>query len=198
MVESNMQMRSFSTVLTAVRNCTICQNLPLGPKPILQFDPQAKILIAGQAPGSITHQKGIPFDDPSGNRLREWMGIDRKTFYDKTRIAIIPMALCFPGSGKNGDLPPPTECAQNWREKLLAHLPNIQLTLVLGKYALDWHLGDRQAKTLTETVKQWRNHKSGIIPMPHPSPRNNRWLKNNPWFSQDVLPNVRARVSSLL
>ena len=198
MTTSKVQIQEFSTALKAVRQCTNCQNLPLGPRPILQLNPQAKILIAGQAPGRITHHKGIPFDDPSGNRLRDWMGIDRDTFYDEKHIAILPMAFCFPGTGKGGDLAPPAECAQHWRAKLLALVPNIQLTLVIGKYALDWHLGDKQADTLTNTVKQWRSYDSGIIPMPHPSPRNNRWLKNNPWFAEQVLPEIKARVSSLL
>lgn len=193
-----MQIQNFSTLIKTVRHCTFCKNLPLGPKPILQLNPQAKILIAGQAPGRITHQKGIPFDDPSGNRLRDWMGVDRDTFYDEKRIAILPMAFCFPGTSKGGDLPPPAKCAENWRETLLATLPNIQLTLVIGKYALDWHLADKQSNTLTETVKQWRNYGSGIFPLPHPSPRNNRWLKNNPWFAEQVLPEIKTRVSSLL
>ena len=187
-----------SSVLSSVRACDLCSELALGPKPILQLDRKAKILIAGQAPGRKTHHKGIPFDDPSGERLRDWMGIDGDIFYDESTIAILPMAFCYPGTGKSGDLPPPIKCAEQWREQLLGLLPNIELTLVIGQYALDWHLGKTQYRTLTETVSHWQDYWPKILPMPHPSPRNNRWLKNNPWFSQDVLPELNKRVASLL
>ena len=126
------------------------------------------------------------------------MGIDRDTFYNESAIAILPMAFCYPGTGKNGDLPPPIQCAEQWRVQLLSLLPNIELTLVIGQYALDWHLGADQAKTLTETVKRWKDYWPEHLPMPHPSPRNNRWLKNNPWFSKDVLPKLKEKVASLL
>jgi len=188
----------FITVLTKVRSCTLCTGLALGPKPILQLNPKAKILIAGQAPGQKTHHKNIPFDDPSGDRLRDWMGISRDTFYDESAIAILPMAFCYPGTGKSGDLPPPKRCAEQWRAQLLSLVPDIQLTLVIGQYALDWHLGDQQAKTLTDTVKHWKSHWPKVLPMPHPSPRNNRWLKNNPWFAAEVLPKLKKRVKGLL
>jgi uracil-DNA glycosylase len=184
--------------LAEVRSCTLCTDLALGPQPILQLGPGARILIAGQAPGRKTHHKGVPFDDPSGDRLREWLGVDRDTFYDESAIAIVPMAFCYPGTGKGGDLPPPPRCAQRWRSELLALLPKIELTLVIGKYALDWHLGDAQGKTVTETVRDWGDHWPGVLPMPHPSPRNNRWLKTNPWFETEVLPALRARVADLL
>lgn len=198
MDSNRIESRDISPTLASVRSCSQCENLPLGPKPILQLHPQSKILIAGQAPGRITHEKGTPFDDPSGDRLREWLGIDRETFYDEKCIAILPMAFCYPGTGKGGDLAPPPVCAQTWRKPLLEQLCNVQLTIVIGKYALDWHIGDKQAKNLTETVKQWRNYGTGILPLPHPSPRNNRWLKNNPWFHQEVLPELKNRVASLL
>ena len=162
------------------------------------MDTAARILIAGQAPGSKTHAKGVPFDDASGNRLRDWLGIDRKTFYDATKFAILPMAFCFPGSSKGGDLPPPKRCADTWRDRLLAGLPNVELTLIIGQYALDWHLSDRQSNTVTETVERWREFWPHQLPMPHPSPRNNRWLKKNPWFGNEVLPELRERVQQLV
>ncbi len=193
-----MAARQVSSILKSVRACTLCTALPLGPKPILQLNPAARILVAGQAPGSKTHDKGIPFDDPSGDRLRDWMGIDRDTFYDPSAIAILPMAFCYPGTGKSGDLPPPPRCAQQWRSQLLALIPNIKLTLVIGQYALDWHLGEKQGKTLTDTVRSWREHWPSMLPMPHPSPRNNRWLKNNPWFAEEVLPPLKKRVAASL
>lgn len=189
---------SASQLLQQVRTCTSCANLPLGPKPILQFSSEAKILIAGQAPGRITHQKGIPFDDPSGDRLRDWMGINREVFYNESKIAIVPMAFCYPGTGSNGDLPPPAICSEQWRTQLLSHLPNIALTLVIGQYALNWHLGTQQHKTLTNTVKNWERYWPEVLPMPHPSPRNNLWLKKNPWFQAEVLPLLKQRVMYLL
>ena len=187
----------FTPILEEVKTCTLCTDLALGPKPILQLNPRAKILIAGQAPGRKTHHKGIPFDDPSGDRLRDWMGVTREEFYDDALVAVLPMAFCYPGTGKSGDLPPPKQCADRWRIELLELLPEIQLTLVIGQYALDWHLGDLQARTLTKTVAQWQSHWPKLLPMPHPSPRNNRWLKNNPWFSTEVLPVLKERVASL-
>ena len=181
-----------------IRACTICSGLPLGPKPIIQFSAKARILIAGQAPGRITHAKGIPFDDPSGNRLRTWLGVTPEQFYDPDLFAIVPMGFCFPGTGKGGDMPPRKECAENWREKVLASLENIELTLVVGKFALDWHLGQRQKRTLTQTVEHWREYWPDVLPLPHPSPRNGIWLKKNPWFDDDVLPALRTRVQALL
>ena len=158
----------------------------------------AKILIVGQAPGRRVHETGIPFDDPSGNRLREWMGIDKSVFYDESKIAIVPMGFCFPGTGKSGDLPPRPECAETWRKKLLNELPQISLTLVIGQYAQAWHLGQLVKQNLTETVKAWKEFGPEIIPLPHPSPRNNIWLKKNPWFEQEVLPKLQAKVKSIL
>lgn len=198
MTNNGINASDISSVLSTVRACTLCGDLALGPKPILQLNPEAKILIAGQAPGRKTHLKGIPFDDPSGERLRDWMGIDRDTFYNDSAIAILPMAFCYPGTGKSGDLPPPTQCAEQWRNQLLTLLPNIELTLVIGKYALNWHLGSHQARTLTETVRLWQDYWPELLPMPHPSPRNNHWLKTNPWFANDVLPKLKKQVASLL
>lgn len=198
MTNDRVETKDISAQLTAVRACTLCEGLALGPKPILQLNPNAKILIAGQAPGRKTHHKGIPFDDPSGDRLRDWMGIDREVFYDESRIAILPMAFCYPGTGKSGDLAPPAQCAERWRTELLCLLPNIELILVIGQYALDWHLGSRAHHTVTETVSHWQDYWPELLPMPHPSPRNNRWLKTNPWFAREVLPVLKQQVITLL
>lgn len=192
--------RSLKSLLNEVRECRICEeHLPLGPRPVLQADRQAAVLIVGQAPGRKVHETGIPFNDPSGVRLREWMGIDSSTFYDAKKIALLPMGFCFPGTGKSGDLPPRPECAEEWREKLLKALPNIQLTLLVGQYALKYHLADRQKKNLTETVRSWKEFRQeGVMPLPHPSPRNNLWLRKNDWFETEVLPFLKLRISEIL
>lgn len=184
-------------LLGDIRACTICTGLPLGPKPLLQADSPAQILIVGQAPGSKTHEKGRPFDDVSGKRLREWLGVTEEQFYDPRLFAIIPMGFCFPGTGKGGDMPPRPECAPAWRAPLLQALPNIKLTLVLGQYAMNWHLEERKSRTLTETVKRWQEFWPDYLPLPHPSPRNIRWFKANPWFEADVIPVLQDRVSKL-
>lgn len=190
---------SIAQLTQTVKDCTICaEHLPLGPRPVIQFHPKANILIAGQAPGMRVHETGIPFQDPSGDRLRIWMGITREIFYDAEKIAILPMGFCYPGTGKSGDLPPRPECAEQWRKKLLAQLPNIQLTLVIGQYAQDWHLGKRQKENLTETVRAWKEYWPTMLVLPHPSPRNNIWLKRNPWFEQDVVPKLAAQIAKLL
>lgn len=175
--------------------CTLCaDSLPLGPRPVFQVHDAAKILIAAQAPGTKVHASGRPFTDASGDRLREWMGIDSETFYDRRRVAILPMGFCYPGRGKSGDLPPRRECAPTWRQQFLNLMPNLELTLVIGQYAHNWHL-DRPARTtLTQTVSEWRAFGPSIIPLPHPSPRNNIWLKKNPWFAEDLLPELALRV----
>ena len=192
------QMNEFDALLEAVRDCKLCEaGLPYGARPVLQAAPQARILVAGQAPGSKVHASGIPFDDASGDRLRQWMGIERECFYDATQIAILPMGFCYPGTGKSGDLPPRPECATAWREPLLAGLPRIELTLVLGQYAQAWHLDDNK-RSLTARVKDWRLTWPKMLPLPHPSPRNNRWLKQNAWFEAEVLPELRTRVKQLL
>lgn len=187
-----------TNLLGQVRACTICSGLPLGPKPLLQADRAAQILIVGQAPGSKTHEKGRPFDDLSGKRLRQWLGVTEDQFYDPRLFAIIPMGFCFPGTGKGGDLPPRPECAPAWREPLMQALPNVKLTLMLGQYALDWHLGEKKSRTLTETVQRWQEFWPGHLPLPHPSPRNIRWFKANPWFEAVVIPVLQERVGKLI
>tara|TARA_R110002124_G_scaffold283624_1_gene459838 strand:+ start:641 stop:1228 length:588 start_codon:yes stop_codon:yes gene_type:complete len=194
MLRNNGQLEA---LLKEVRACTICTGLPLGPKPLLQADSAAQILLVGQAPGSKTHEKGRPFDDVSGKRLRGWLGVTEEQFYDPRLFAIIPMGFCFPGTGKGGDMPPRPECAPAWRQPLLDALPNIRLTLVLGQYAMNWHLGDRKSRTLTDTVKRWREFWPELLPLPHPSPRNIRWFKANPWFETDVIPVLQDRVREL-
>jgi uracil-DNA glycosylase len=185
-------------LMEKVRRCTICTGLPLGPKPVLQAASTARILIAGQAPGRRAHERGKPFDDPSGNRLREWLGVSRDTFYDPARFAIIPMGFCFPGTGSGGDLPPRPECPEAWRKALLERLPDLSLTLVIGQYAHEWHLGKKRSSKLSETVSDWRSFWPELLPMPHPSPRNNRWLKTNPFFEAEVVPALRERVAQLI
>jgi len=187
-----------AALLKSVRSCSICKDLPLGPKPILQGSAKSKILIAGQAPGRITHNKGIPFDDPSGQRLRAWMGIDSETFYDSDKIAILPMGFCFPGTGKSGDLPPRPECAENWHEQLMAQFTNIKMTLIIGQYAINWHLNDGRKMTLTARALEWKSSFPTSLVLPHPSPRNNRWLKTNPWFEQDVVPAIQTQIQELI
>jgi uracil-DNA glycosylase len=185
-------------LLASIRACTACKGLPLGPKPIFQIDARAPILIVGQAPGRLTHAKGIPFDDPSGNRLRQWLGVSREEFYDPAMFAIFPMGLCFPGTAKGGDLPPRPECAPLWRERVLEQLPNVQLTILLGKFAQDWHLGRDRGANLTETARNWRARWPKLMPLPHPSPRNISWFKKNPWFEAEVIPRLQSRTAQLL
>jgi uracil-DNA glycosylase len=190
--------QQFADLLESVKQCKICAEfLPLGPRPVVQLDPEATILIVGQAPGRRVHESGVPFDDPSGDRLREWLGISRDTFYDPTKIAILPMGFCYPGTGKSGDLPPRPECAIAWREQLLKPLTRVGLTLVIGQYAQKWHL-PHVDKNLTETVRAWKDYGPSVVPLPHPSPRNNIWLKKNPWFAESLLPELKRIVRSTL
>ncbi len=192
-------MTSFTSLLAEVRACTICAaHLPHGVRPVLQIHPQARVLIAGQAPGRKVHESGVPFDDASGDRLREWMGVTRDVFYDSKQVAILPMGFCFPGTGKSGDLSPRPECAPAWREQLLNHLRHVRLTLVVGQYAQAYHLRGASKSSLTETVQSWRRYWPGAVPLPHPSPRNNIWLRRNPWFATELLPALRQRVSKVL
>jgi uracil-DNA glycosylase len=188
----------FESLISEVRACTICAaHLPHGPRPVVQLHPKARLLIAGQAPGRKVHESGTPFDDASGQRLREWMGVTRDVFYDPEIVAILPMGFCYPGTGKSGDLPPRPECAPAWREQLLGRLRNLKVTLVIGKYAQAYHLDDARS-TLTETVRAWREYWPSTVPLPHPSPRNNIWLRKNPWFEADLLPLLRERVKTVL
>ena len=191
-------MTSLATLLTEVRACTLCaQHLPLGPRPVLQAAASARLLIAAQAPGRKVHETGLPFNDVSGDRLRDWLGLSREVFYDARKIAIVPMGFCFPGTGKAGDLPPRPECAPAWRAALLSHLKHVQFTLVIGRYAQAYHL-PHQGSSVTAAVQAWRHHWPDTVALPHPSPRNNRWLQRNPWFEQELLPRVRARVAEVL
>jgi uracil-DNA glycosylase len=191
-------MASLASLLTEVRACDLCaRHLPLGPRPVVQMHASAQILIAAQAPGRKVHQTGIPFDDPSGERLRGWLGLSPDVFYDARRIAILPMGFCYPGTGKSGDLPPRSECAPAWRPALLARLKNLRLTLVIGRYAQAYHL-PTQAGSVTERVRSWREHWPRIVALPHPSPRNHLWLKRNPWFEDELIPTLRVRVSEVL
>ncbi len=191
--------KSLEHLLKRVRSCEHClEHLPHGVRPVLQVGPKAKILIVGQAPGSKVHATGVPFDDPSGERLRMWMGVDKSQFYDEAQIAILPMGFCYPGTGKSGDLPPRKECAELWRKDLLSMMPEVELTLVIGQYAIAWHLPEVKKQSLTDTVKGWRNHWPEQLPLPHPSPRNNIWLKKNEWFVDDVIPSLQTRIQKIL
>ncbi|PRY09859.1 uracil-DNA glycosylase [Pontibacter ummariensis] len=174
------------------------EHLPLGPRPVLRASSTAKLLIVGQAPGTKVHASGIPWDDQSGKRLRQWLGIAPETFYDESRVAIIPMGFCYPGKGKSGDLPPRPECAQHWHQQLLALLPNVQLTLLVGKYAQDYFLGEAARPTLTATVEHWHEYLPAYMPLPHPSPRNQFWFKRNPWFEADAVLVLKQLTNELL
>jgi len=197
---SRLPDESFASLLREIRACTLCrEHLPNPPRPVLQAHPDARILVVGQAPGRRAHETGLPFNDPSGDRLRDWMGVDRETFYDPQRLALVPMGFCYPGTGAGGDLPPRPECAQTWRSCLLSALRNIELTLLVGSYAIAWHLHPGQRPpAVSDTVARWREGWPSIVPMPHPSPRNNRWLRERPWFEAEVIPAVRARIQELL
>jgi len=184
-------------LLAQIRACRLCADC-LEPRPVLQFDPAARLLVVGQAPGSRVHATGVPFNDPSGDRLRDWLGLSREQFYDARRVALLPMGFCYPGRGRGGDLPPPRRCADTWREPLLAQLEAVELTLLVGRYAIDWHLRPPRGRSLTETVRQWRRYAPDRLPLPHPSPRNNRWLRDRPWFEAEVVPYLRERVAALL
>ncbi len=191
-------MISIKTLEEDVKNCTHCaEHLPLGPRPIIQIDATSKILIAGQAPGKKVHETGILFNDASGDRLREWLGVSKDVFYNPKYFAILPMGFCYPGKGKSGDLAPRPECASKWRNTILSSLKQIQLTLVIGQYAMAYHLSE-EGKSLTEIVNNGEKHWPHIIPLPHPSPRNNLWLKRNPWFHRNLLPKLRSRVFDVL
>ncbi|MFC3032597.1 uracil-DNA glycosylase family protein [Pseudoalteromonas fenneropenaei] len=189
-------MAELATVLAQIERCQLCaDNLPDAPKPILQFSSQAKILLAGQAPGRLARLHGRPFADPSGELLRRWLGVNEQQFYDPSCFAIVPMAFCFPGRGKSGDNPPPVICQQTWHQRLLALNSNIQLTICIGSYAQQFHMAKQSVTTLVQQYQQWLPSK---IALPHPSPRNRYWLAQNPWFEQEVIPQLQARVASLI
>ena len=188
-----------------IKDCRLCADrfaateTRHAPRPIAWFETGARLLIAGQAPGLRVHETGIPFNDPSGDRLRDWMSVSRETFYDKSRIAIVPMAFCFPGyNAKGSDLPPPPLCARTWRKRIMEALPNVELTLLIGGYAQSWHLGLPRTARVTETVRNWRQHLPRALPLPHPSWRNTGWIRKNPWFETDLLPVLKSRVAEVL
>jgi len=202
---------AFDHLMDDIAKCRICRDAPLGktalphePRPVVFASPTAKILIAGQAPGTRVHKSGKPFTDPSGDRLRAWMGVDDDIFYDTSKIAIVPMGFCFPGlDAKGGDLPPRRECVPAWREQLMAQFTDLELILVIGMYAQKWHLGSDKRKTLTETVQAWREFQTfdktqKVIPLPHPSWRNNSWLKKHPWFEEELVPYLQTEVARLV
>ncbi|WP_336231933.1 uracil-DNA glycosylase family protein [Thalassospira sp. CH_XMU1458] len=188
-------------LLSEVRACRICaEHLPLGPRPVVRMAKSARILVIGQAPGTRVHETGLPWNDASGDRLRDWLGLSVDDFYDPGKLAIMPMGFCYPGRfDRGGDLPPRPECAPTWHDALMRHLPDIGLTLLIGQYAQERYLGPRRAKTMTETVNRFADFlPDGILPMPHPSWRNTAWMKKNPWFEADLLPVLQSRVQGLL
>jgi uracil-DNA glycosylase len=186
-------------LLSQIRACRLCEaELPLGPKPVLRARPSARLLIIGQAPGTKVHESGVPWNDASGIRLRHWLGLDRERFYDEAQVAIVPMGFCYPGRGASGDLPPRPECARTWHPLLLPLLPQVELTLLVGHYAQAYMLGTRRKKTLTDTVRAHAEYLPTMIPLPHPSPRNQLWLQTNPWFEADLVPLLRGEVAAVL
>jgi len=195
-----MSDRALAALLREIRACQVCAaHLPLGPRPVLRAKASARLLIIGQAPGTKVHESGIPWNDRSGDRLRDWLQLDRDVFYDESRVAIVPMGLCYPGVDKNGgDLPPRKECAPLWHARVLRQLPNVELTLLVGGYAQRYYLKDLRRSTMTETVRAWRDFSPRFIPLPHPSWRNTAWIGRNPWFERELVPTLRARVRVLL
>ena len=188
------------SVLADIRACRACLGeLPHTPRPVVRVFPETRLLICGQAPGRRVHESGLPFTDPSGDRLRDWLGVDYATFYADHRIGVAAQAFCYPGTAlKGGDYPPPRRCAELWRPRLLAALPEMELTLLVGGYAQTWALGERAKANMTETVRAWRDYGPAVLPLPHPSWRNTAWLRRNPWFEAEVLPYLRRRVTDIL
>jgi uracil-DNA glycosylase len=188
-----------AALLVEIRDCRVCApHLPHGPRPVLRAQASARVLIVGQAPGRRVHESGVPWNDPSGDRLRRWLDLDRDGFYDDRRIAIAPMGFCYPGTVNGADLPPRPECAPLWHPRLAPRLPNVALTLLVGQYAQAYYLGRRRKRTLTETVQAWREYAPTVFPTPHPSWRSTNWLNRNPWFEAEVLPALRARLRAVL
>ncbi|MGH6968972.1 MAG: uracil-DNA glycosylase family protein [Stellaceae bacterium] len=194
------QTASLDRLLVELRGCRICaKHLQLGPRPVLQVARSARILILSQAPGTRVHETGLNFNDRSGDRLREWMGVSREIFYDDSRVAVMGMAFCYPGrDAKGGDLPPRPECAPRWHPALLAELPQVALSLLVGSYAIDYYMAEAKRRSMTATVKAWRTAPAGTLPLPHPSWRTTAWEKNNPWFRRTLIPELRRRVAALL
>lgn len=187
------------SLLAEIRACRACEaHLPHGPRPVLQVGRDARVLVVGQAPGARVHASGVPWDDKSGERLREWLGIGPERFYDPHAIALVPMGYCYPGRGTSGDLPPRRECADLWLDRVLAQMPHVELTLLVGAYAQRRFLGDERRASLTDTVAAWRDYGAARMPLPHPSPRNQGWFKRHPWFERELLPVLRARVAKAL
>ena len=200
MVEPTASDRDLADLVDAARACRVCAaHLPLGPRPVLRATTTARLLIVGQAPGTKVHETGVPWNDPSGDRLRDWLDLDREAFYDEARIAIMPMGFCYPGRDpRGGDLPPRPECAPLWHPPLRAALPGIALTLLVGSYAQRYYLGKRRKASMTETVRAWRDYLPDLLPTPHPSWRNTAWLKKHPWFEAELVPVLRQRVAALM
>lgn len=185
-------------LLERIRACTACAGLPLGPRPVIQAHRDARLVIVGHAPGRKVHASGVPWDDLSGDRLRQWLGISREIFYDPRQVASLGMSFCYPGTGKSGDLPPRKECAPLWHREVLARL-NVDVPLVLiGRHAAEYYLGERRKETLTETVRAWKEYQPRFLVLPHPSGRNNAWLKKNPWFESAALPRMRRIIRKAL
>ncbi|MCR9263660.1 MAG: uracil-DNA glycosylase family protein [Flavobacteriaceae bacterium] len=186
-------------LLSEIRNCSVCKaHLPLGPRPIVSAHPESKIVIIGQAPGTKVHQTGVPWDDPSGKQLRKWLNVTDAQFYDERLFALIPMGFCYPGKGKSGDLPPRTECAPLWHQPLLDQMPKLKLTILIGQYAQAHYLGKARKNTLTETVRNHQAYGPDFLVLPHPSPRNRFWLSKNPWFEEEIVPQLQKAVSIIL
>ena len=189
---------SFDQLLARLRACRICPDLPLGPRPVLRVHPDARVLIVGQAPGTKVHNSGLAWDDPSGDRLRSWLQVDKAVFYDEAQISHMPVGLCYPGKAGGGDRPPRPQCAPLWHPPVTARLGAIGVTVLIGSYAHAYYLGERRKPSMTETVAAWRDYWPRYVPTPHPSWHNNRWLKLNPWFEAELLPELRGRVRALL
>ena len=186
-----------STILADIQRCRLCEESIPEPRPVVRASDTARLLVIGQAPGSRVHASGIPWDDASGKRLRHWLNLDADTFYDESRVAIVPMGFCYPGKGKSGDLPPRPECAMTWHQKILESMPGIRTTLLIGMYAQQFYT-NLNHMTLTQRVLHWRDHAPEQFLLPHPSPRNYLWLKRNPWFEAEVVPELRSRVETIL
>jgi uracil-DNA glycosylase len=193
-----LEQPTLEKIVEQAKACRLCEDI-LEPNPIFVISPRAKLLIVGQAPGRKVHETNIPWNDPSGDRLRRWLNVDRDQFYTQPEIAILPAGFCYPGKGKSGDLPPPKICAQTWHDKMLRLMPDVELTLLIGMYAQNHYLGNSKKATLTETVQHWEEYlDKGFLPLPHPSPRNAIWLKRNAWFENEVVPQLQLRVSGMV